>query len=340
MDLAAAGRTLRKRWILTSFLFLLTLVAAAAAWVKIPGPYQAESMVVLYPSKQASKLNGNNPLMSFGGSLNVAGDIVLREVMAPGFVAKMAGKGYTSSYTVADDPNTTGPILDITVTGSNKAQVENTLQGVTAAVQQRLNVIQSGYLPNNRITSGVVSTDPTASLLVSKKARNIVIIAGLGLVLTFAIPQIVEGEASRRRGDRARRATTNFASATPQTAPPAPPAPPAPDLVDDEPTERGQPQPAYQGSPATTPPEPRAPRYGVPARPDYAPPRTDRYPAERGGRPGSDRPRTDRPGSDRPGSDRPPSERRYGAAAPGNRGPRPGDAGQEYPQRQSEGSRI
>ena len=70
MDLVASGRTLRRRWILTSFLFLLTLAAALAAWVKIPGPYQAESMTVLYPSQQASKLNGDNPLMSFGGSLN------------------------------------------------------------------------------------------------------------------------------------------------------------------------------------------------------------------------------------------------------------------------------
>ena len=142
MDLVESGRTLRRRWILTSFLFLLTLFAAGVAWVKIPGPYQAESMIVLYPSKQAAKINGNNPLMSFGGSLNVAGDIVLREVSAPTSVAALAAKGYSSSFTIADDPNTTGPILDVTVTGSNQAQVENTLRGVTAAVR-----LHPGQLP-------------------------------------------------------------------------------------------------------------------------------------------------------------------------------------------------
>jgi hypothetical protein len=214
MDLVESGRTLRRRWILTSFLFLLTLFAAGVAWVKIPGPYQAESMIVLYPSKQAAKINGNNPLMSFGGSINVAGDIVLREVSAPSSVAALAAKGYSSSFTIEDDPNTTGPILDVTVTGSDQAQVENTLRGVTAAVQSRLNYIQGGYLPQNRITSGVVSTDPTPKLLVSKKARNIVIILGLGLVLTFAIPLIVDGEISKRRGDRDGRARSSFASAT------------------------------------------------------------------------------------------------------------------------------
>ncbi len=314
MDLVESGRTLRRRWILTSFLFLLTLFVAAAAWVKIPGPYQAESMIVLYPSKQAAKINGNNPLMSFGGSLNVAGDIVLREVSAPTSVAALAAKGYSSSFTIADDPNTTGPILDVTVTGSNQAQVENTLRGVTAAVQARLNYIQGGYLPQNRITSAVVSTDPTPKLLVSKKARNIVIILGLGLVLTFAIPLIVDGEIGKRRGDRDRRASTTFASATQPAGQPGPE-----EQIDSEETQR-TPQPAYYGTPGTpTPPEsrppqaePRAPRYGVPARPDYAPPRADQYQADRADRAATER----RYSSPPPGS----SSRRSGSGDGGGEG--------------------
>lgn len=323
MDLVESGRTLRRRWILTSFLFLLTLLAAAVAWVKIPGPYQAESMIVLYPSQQAAKINGNNPLMSFGGSLNVAGDIVLREVSAPASVASLAAKGYSSSFTIEDDPNTTGPILDVTVTGKDQAQVENTLRGVTAAVQSRLNYIQGGYKPENKITSGVVSTDPTPKLLVSKKARNIVIILGLGLVLTFAIPQIVDGEISKRRGDRDRRASTSFAP-TPQPA-----GQPAPqEVAEPAPPER-TPQPAYYGTAgAPTPPEgrpphpePRAPRYGVPARPDYAPPRTDRYQADR--------------------ADRSATERRYSSPPPGSRQSGSGDGGDDYqPRRPPENSRI
>jgi len=326
MDLVESGRTLRRRWILTSFLFLLTLFVAVAAWVKIPGPYQAESMIVLYPSKQAAKINGNNPLMSFGGSLNVAGDIVLREVSAPTSVAALAAKGYSSSFTIADDPNTTGPILDVTVTGKNQAQVENTLRGVTAAVQARLAYIQGGYQPQNRITSGVVSTDTTPKLLVSKKARNIVIILGLGLVLTFAIPLIVDGEIGKRRGDRDRRASTTFAPATPPAGQPGPE-----EQIDSEETQR-TPQPAYYGTPgAPTPPEsrpphaePRAPRYGVPARPDYAPPRSDQYQADR--------------------ADRSVTERRYSSPPPGTSSRRSGSGdggGEDYPsRRQSENSRI
>jgi len=314
MDLVASGRALRRRWILTSFLFLLTLAAALAAWVKLPGPYQAESMTVLYPSQQASKPNGDNPLMSFGGSLNVAGDIVLREVSAPSYMAQLAAHGYTSSFTIADDPNTTGPILDVTVTGKSQTQVEQTLNGVTAAVKNQLASIQQNYKPANRITSQVVSTQPTPQLLVSKKARTIVIVLGLGLVLTFAIPQVVDAEIAKRRGARGQRVNSSFGSAAQHPGSRA-------EKVTESESAGSEPQPAYQGSPVA-PAEAQAPRYSPSARTaDYAQPRADHYQAER--------------------SDRSATERRYDGPPPGGRRNGSADPGADYPQRpRPEGTRI
>ncbi len=320
MDLVASGRTLRRRWILTSFLFLLTLAAALAAWVKLPGPYQAESMTVLYPSQQASRPNGDNPLMSFGGSLNVAGDIVLREVSAPAYVAQLAAHGYTSSFTIADDPNTTGPILDVTVTGKNQGQVEQTLTGVTAAVKNQLAAIQQGYKPANRITSQVVSTQPTPQLLVSKKARTVVIVLGLGLVLTFVIPQVVDAEMAKRRR-RGQRADSGPASAEYAGSPAAQAAQPG--QADREP------QPAYQGASAT-PAEAQAPRYGASARAGDASARTAEYAQQRAEYYQAER------------SDRSATERRYNGPPPGARrnGSAAGDDA-DHPQRhRPEGTRI
>jgi hypothetical protein len=254
MDLTASLRALRRQWILTSLLLLLTLAAGVAAWVKVPGPYSTKSMIALLPSQQASKINGNNPYMSYGGSENVAGDIVLREVMDPSIASALAGRGYTGSYTIADDPNTSGPILDITVTASNKNVAESTLRGVTNEVQTKLDSLQQFLLPANRITSMVVSFDSTATLEVSKKARGIVLIVGLGLVLTYVIPQIVDAEVTRRRG---RRGT--------EYVPPT--GPPAGEDQQDAPAY----QPAYQqDAPAYQPdaparPSPHRRRY-VPAR--------------------------------------------------------------------------
>jgi hypothetical protein len=247
MDLAASMRAMRRRWILTSILFLLTLAAAAMSWVKLPGPYQTESMVVLLPSHQSSTINGNNPYLSFGGSLNVAGDIVLREIMAPKTVVSLAAQGYTSSYTVVDDPLTSGPILDITVTGSSKSEVETTLQGVTAATQAQLDSLQSSLKPANRITSQVVSFNPTAKLLTSKKARTLVIVLGFGLVLTYAIPQIVDAEITRRRTRRDRRVTANFAIPSPSPGTPGAARPTAQPTAQPEPVGRTAP-PAFMAS--------------------------------------------------------------------------------------------
>jgi len=233
MDLVAAMRTLRRRWILTTLLLLLTLAATALIWVKKPGPYQAESMVALIPSHQSSIVNGNNPYLSFGGSENIAGDIVLRQMMAPQTVAALADRGYGESYEIVDDPATSGPILDITVTGSNQSAVESTLQGVTTATQAKLTALQAYLKPADRITSMVASQDPSAHLLVSKKARLVVLVLGLGLILTYAIPQIVDAEINRRRdrrGSGSRRATPpdfvtsareQWATHTAEEAPPA-----------------------------------------------------------------------------------------------------------------------
>jgi len=208
MDLVAAMRTLRRRWILTTLLLLLTLAATALIWVKKPGPYQAESMVALIPSHQSSIVNGNNPYLSFGGSENIAGDIVLRQMMAPQTVAALADRGYGESYEIIDDPTTTGPILDITVTGSNQSAVESTLQGVTVATRAQLNALQAYLKPTDRITSIVASQDPSAHLLISKKARLVVVVLGLGLILTYAIPQVVDAEINRRRSRRGGRRAT------------------------------------------------------------------------------------------------------------------------------------
>src|SRR5215471_18289361 len=205
MDLGEFFRTLRRQWILTLVLLLLTLFAVYQANKKFSGPYQAESVIVLLPSQKAAEPNGRNPYLSFDSSINVAGDIVLRQVMDPHMVANLAAKGYSSSYEIVDDPNTAAPMLDVTVTGGDKAQVESTLVAVTRTFQSRLDSLQQSLKPINRVTSMVIFKDPVAKLELSKKARVLVVFLVIGLVLTCAIPLMVDAEITRRRGRRGSR---------------------------------------------------------------------------------------------------------------------------------------
>jgi capsular polysaccharide biosynthesis protein len=94
MDVSGALHTLRKHWILTSVLVLLTLIAAMGAWAKISGPYQSASQVVFLASQQTSKPNGNNPYLSFDDMLSTTADIVRREVLDPRIVAALAARGF------------------------------------------------------------------------------------------------------------------------------------------------------------------------------------------------------------------------------------------------------
>jgi hypothetical protein len=204
MDVAGPLLTLRRRWILT-LLLLLLILAAIVALAKKPGPYQSESQVVLLPSKVSAKVAGGNPYLSFGGSISLTADLVRREVMDPRTVAALASQGFTSGYSVVDDPDTAGPVLDVVVNGSNKYAVEHTLNGVTAEVSTKLAELQAGIKPGDRITSLVVSEDPQPSLKLSKKARPLAVVLGIGLLFTIAIPQLVDAALNARRAARSRR---------------------------------------------------------------------------------------------------------------------------------------
>jgi hypothetical protein len=204
MDLMRWLRTLGRQWPVALILLLLT-VTGAAFLAKRPGPYQSESQVVLLPSKQSSAATGNNPYLSFGVSLTMAADLVRREVMDPRTALMLAAQGFTSGYQVTDDPDTAGPVLDVTVYGSRKSAVQHTLDGVTAEVAAKLAVMQVGIKPADRITSLVVSSSLEPSLKLSQKARPIIVIAGLGLILVVVVPQLVDVGFSGRRSSRYQR---------------------------------------------------------------------------------------------------------------------------------------
>jgi hypothetical protein len=204
MDVTGPLLTLRRRWMLTLLLLLLTLVATVAL-AKKPGPYQSESQVVLLPSKVSAKAFGGNPYLSFGGSITLTADLVRREMMDPRTVLVLASQGFTSAYSVVDDPDTAGPVLDVLVDGSNEYSVEHTLNGATAEVSTKLTELQAGVKPADQITSLIVSSDPQPSLKLSKKARPLAVVLGIGLLFTIAIPQLVDAALSARRAARSGR---------------------------------------------------------------------------------------------------------------------------------------
>jgi hypothetical protein len=174
-------------------LVLLTLVGAMAAWVKIPGPYQSQSQVVFLASQQVSKPNGNNPYLSFEGTLDTTADIVRREVMDPRVAATLADRGFKDTYDVENDPLGVGGCPDIH--GPHRAGVMATRRAVTADVQANtLQLVQPSF--PNPDTSMVVTNTPSP-LLVRQKARPVERCWLSVFILILAIP---DGGRGARRG--------------------------------------------------------------------------------------------------------------------------------------------
>jgi len=199
MNLSSSTYALRKRWRLTLTLFVLAGILVVAAAVAYPKSYASNAQVVFVTSQISSKGSANNPYLDFGSSLFATADVVARKTMDPRLVASLASRGYGSSYQVEDAPNSPSPVLIVTVTGSKPSEVQSTLNTVVTTIAGQLNSLQSGLVPQDRITDMVLSssTDPTLSL--SKMARPIAAVVVLAGLVAFSIPIIVEGMAVRRR---------------------------------------------------------------------------------------------------------------------------------------------
>jgi hypothetical protein len=177
----------------------MTLVITVAAALKLPSTYQAESSVLLLASKALSRSFGGNPYLAFNATLNQTGDVVRYETMDLRTVSFLASHGYTASYLVADAIDTNGPVLTTTVTGHDPAAVEHTLYGVTREISDKLRAVQGGIGTNNMIRSTVISFAPSASVLRTKKARPVVAVLALGIILSLTITQVVDTILTRRR---------------------------------------------------------------------------------------------------------------------------------------------
>jgi len=202
MDLRQAVHIWRARWRLTSVLLILALVGAAGAGAETPRYYQSTSSVVLLASPAASTPNGGNPFLSFSPSLTLTADAVSRELMSPGTVGQLAARGFTAPYTVvlpSYTTSTTGSVLLVTVTGSDAAGVQRTLEAVTARIGTQLAQLQQGVPAHGQVHADTLSFTPQAMLSISQTARPLVVVGVLLLVLSLGTPIVVDGLVTRRR---------------------------------------------------------------------------------------------------------------------------------------------
>ena len=203
MDLKETFKAFRRQWILTAALLLLTLIITLGSAIKLPATYKAAVTVALLNSASSSQaIGGGNPYLAFDESLVETANLLVIEVSNQQTTAALHRQGYTASFQAAvlsENPENEEPFIQVSVTGKNAGGVEQTVHGVTAELGSLLDQLQANVSPKNRATLQVMAQDDQPARVISSKIKPLVGVLGVGLVLTFIIPQAVEGVAARRR---------------------------------------------------------------------------------------------------------------------------------------------
>jgi hypothetical protein len=206
MDFNGSFGVLWRRKGLTLALLMLALLGAGYVGVTLPWTYSASMTETLLDSKKSSAvLGGGNPYLSFNSAMVDMANLLAVKLTNSGNTLALQRGGYTASFQ-AQVPSETAdseePFVQVSASGSNKEDVVQTLRGVAASLSKLLTQLQAGVPAQSRLSLQTIAgaSSPVRSL--SAKTKPAVGFLGVGLLLTFLIPQAVEGSAVRRRKAR------------------------------------------------------------------------------------------------------------------------------------------
>ena len=203
MDFNDSIDVLRRRKALTATLLLLTLLGTVGAGVALPWTYSASITETLLNSKASSDtLGGGNPYLSFDAAMVELANVLTLELTDAHNVAALAQQGDTASFTaqvLSQNAQNEEPFIQINVSGKSKDAVAQTLQGATASLSTLLGQLQTGMPTKSSASLETIADDSTPTRSSGAKLKPLLGLLGVGLVLTFLLPQAVEGAARRRK---------------------------------------------------------------------------------------------------------------------------------------------
>jgi hypothetical protein len=188
---------------LTLALLIATLLGAVCAFVILPSKYNASITQTLLNSKGSSEtLGGGNPYLSFDSAMVDMANLLAMELTSDANTNTLQQNGYTAPFqaqVLSENPETEEPFIQISVEGGNKVNVARTLQGATNSLGTLLTQVQTGVPAKSRLSLQTIAEVSTPVPSLGAKIKPVVGLLAVGLLLTFLIPQAVEGSARRRK---------------------------------------------------------------------------------------------------------------------------------------------
>ncbi|MGW1719769.1 chain length determinant protein [Streptomyces sp. NPDC002156] len=198
MDLAEIFRVMRRRWYVLLPGLLLTGGLIAAVVLLVPVTYQSQSTVVLLNSEKATRAYDGNPFLSTQTSLTGMADSLARNLNSDVSVRELKSRGATGTFEAKLADNAQGPLMWLTVTGTDKSAVLASDRILTTYAKDRLEQFQEqqSVAPQAmiRVTTIVAPQPPVAQT--KTRLQYMIMAGGLGLVLSLVAVFYVE---ARRR---------------------------------------------------------------------------------------------------------------------------------------------
>jgi hypothetical protein len=203
MNFSDSFSVLWRRKGLTLGLLILTLLGVGCAGIIVPWTYKASITATLLNSKYASlAIGGGNPYLSFNSSMVETANLLAEQLTSSDNLLGLQQNGDDASFqaqVLSENAENELPFVQISVSGSSQAVVAQTLKGVSATLSTLLSQLQAGVSKPNRLSLQTIAQVSPPVRSSSAKIKPVVGFLAVGLVLTFLIPQAVEGSAARRR---------------------------------------------------------------------------------------------------------------------------------------------
>ncbi|WP_405422306.1 O-antigen ligase family protein [Streptomyces erythrochromogenes] len=208
MSIRELVAVLRRRWYVIVPAILLSLLAALHLYRSVPVAYQSQSSVALLDSSAASKLppSFGNPISNAGGALVVTADVLIRTLSGADSARELHSLGVSDPYTVGFAANTSGPLLTLTVTGTDREKVLEETNTLTGFAGEQLNALQAAakVQPAYMVQTAPVVLPQTPVPQLKSRYQQVlgvlIVGVGAGFVLSFVADALLA--ARRRRRER------------------------------------------------------------------------------------------------------------------------------------------
>lgn len=188
MDLAEIFRVVRRRWYVLLPGLLIAGLLAAGVFFADPTKYQSQATMELLNSQKATVAFDGNPFLSTQVALTGMVDSLSRNLNSDASLTELKALGVTGTPNAMIADNAQAPLMWLTVTGTNAAEVLKSDKILAAYAEQRLQQLQTQQSVDSgamiRMMTIVAPQNPVAQT--KTKLEYLVMVALLGLVLSLA----------------------------------------------------------------------------------------------------------------------------------------------------------